>query len=939
MALETRPSRAPDAPASVLSGTSLHFDDPGGSATDKALDIKGMPPNFGNYLLPHVVTFQGIVSSVSRVYRYYDEAMKHSQENARFMKNDLVIEEPMRLRKQAVAALNWHLEVDEPKDPVAKGLCENMTKILRATPHFTDFRESLQEAVWLGKQANQWRLQYKTIHGVENSTEYGSLRIGEWKPIHGDKIVFRYDDGRREYDPNQVGIRVGAGYTAGDKLIAERMTDHGRRKIEPTDYGLAYFLDRWERDLLGIHKHIISEDGEYEDPQAAGKIHGIGIRSKVYWTWYMKQSLFSYLMTFLERAASGIEIWYYPWGNDQAEKQTREAAQNRLGNNNNIVLMPRPMDESGNAYGVEMIFPNMAGAETIHRMLTEYFGALIKRYILGQTSTTEANPSGIGSNLPLVHMEKEQGIIKYDAVKLDETMATDVVEVLKLRNYPRLASIPVRFVSDTESADTDAKLDAWKKAYDVGLKMKASEWYDLLGASKPEDDDDIIQSPMAQQQDQLYAQWQESQQAKQAGATGTQVQGGLGGEEGQPGDQPPEGAQPEAQSDQNQQDLAEYGANAAAQAATAAKQGAEQPGANGQGQSQGQPTSQPYAAGAADPFSDDVLDAIERGTEQEMKEHNIDRRLARKLAADHIREHGPQAYALMEKALDNPPSENSEREKVEKYLKDRATLQREVADAAAATDKNPSPEQVQSGNYKKGKVTLHGMQIAIENPAGSTRRGVGPDGKPWSVKMRGGHYGYIVALKGQRGRVKPKGADGDMMDVFIGESPESEIVFVIDQTKAPDFKDFDEAKVMIGWTNAETAKQAYLDNYSPGWRGFQAVTAMTVDQFKRWLEQGNSGKPVAQQVTERYQRPASGQERGPLPAQTMPQSIPPAAAAIACETCGKSRPGECQCALKAPGEAVDGQEWQATAQPATTEEVFNPEWLKRIEGELERLAV
>jgi len=58
------------------------------------------------------------------------------------------------------------------------------------------------------------------------------------------------------------------------------------------------------------------------------------------------------------------------------------------------------------------------------------------------------------------------------------------------------------------------------------------------------------------------------------------------------------------------------------------------------------------------------------------------------------------------------------------------------------TDLNPSEAQQEAGNYRKAHIKLHGLDISIENPRGSTRSGVGPDGKEWSHKLDL-HYGYI----------------------------------------------------------------------------------------------------------------------------------------------------------------------------------------------------
>jgi hypothetical protein len=54
------------------------------------------------------------------------------------------------------------------------------------------------------------------------------------------------------------------------------------------------------------------------------------------------------------------------------------------------------------------------------------------------------------------------------------------------------------------------------------------------------------------------------------------------------------------------------------------------------------------------------------------------------------------------------------------------------AHEAATSPLNDRPEpteaQARAGNYKVGRVRLHGMDISIENPKGSVRRGVAPDG-------------------------------------------------------------------------------------------------------------------------------------------------------------------------------------------------------------------
>lgn len=167
--------------------------------------------------------------------------------------------------------------------------------------------------------------------------------------------------------------------------------------------------------------------------------------------------------------------------------------------------------------------------------------------------------------------------------------------------------------------------------------------------------------------------------------------------------------------------------------------------------------------------------------------------------------------------------------------KPRTTKQR-VATAAKETDRNPTEAQKRAGNYEKGKFSWRGLTIAIENPRGSERSGIGPDGKPWRVKMPD-HYGYIQ---------RTEGADGDHVDVYVGPDPDNATdVFVIDQVD-PDTRAFDEHKVLIGYPDRTSAINAYDRAFSDG-RGVERIgdiTTMSVDEFKTWLGEGNTKRPA-----------------------------------------------------------------------------------------------
>ncbi len=170
---------------------------------------------------------------------------------------------------------------------------------------------------------------------------------------------------------------------------------------------------------------------------------------------------------------------------------------------------------------------------------------------------------------------------------------------------------------------------------------------------------------------------------------------------------------------------------------------------------------------------------------------------------------------------------------------DTSTLTAHVEAAAAVTERNPTAAQKASGNYRKGKVMVHGLPITIETPRGATRSGTGASG-PWSVVMQH-HYGYVRQTESE--------ADGDAVDIFIGPDLDHDEVYVIDQHKADG--SFDEHKACIGFATPGAAMAGYMACYSPGWTGFGGIRTMTIDEFKRWLNAGDTGAPIAEQTIKR----------------------------------------------------------------------------------------
>lgn len=162
-----------------------------------------------------------------------------------------------------------------------------------------------------------------------------------------------------------------------------------------------------------------------------------------------------------------------------------------------------------------------------------------------------------------------------------------------------------------------------------------------------------------------------------------------------------------------------------------------------------------------------------------------------------------------------------------------AELDRAAHDSAFGRNLLPTPSeaQCQAGNYRVGRVNIHGLPVSIEQPRDSVRCGTDASGKAWRSRMAA-HYGYINGTTG---------ADGDHVDCFIGDWPISNTVWVINQHI--DGK-FDEHKVMLLFNREDMARAAYLDSYEPGWNGIGSMIKLTPTQLSFWLKSGDMSKPL-----------------------------------------------------------------------------------------------
>lgn len=169
-------------------------------------------------------------------------------------------------------------------------------------------------------------------------------------------------------------------------------------------------------------------------------------------------------------------------------------------------------------------------------------------------------------------------------------------------------------------------------------------------------------------------------------------------------------------------------------------------------------------------------------------------------------------------------------------------LPEKIKEAEQATNHDATPGQKESGNYAKGKFAWHGLNIAVETAKGEDRTDKETNGDKWRVTMPA-TYGYVLGSEG---------ADGDHVDVFMGDKPESQRVYVVNQTK-PGSTEFDEHKIMLGYESEGAAIGDYLLSFSDTF-GASVLGSVSgpyaIDDFKHMLESNrfSRAKPISDRL-------------------------------------------------------------------------------------------
>jgi DNA topoisomerase IB len=477
-----------------------------GNGASQILDPAGRPyqrERYDEFAIPHVMTGQWIYKSGWQTYWHrWDEAVKKNREDALAMRRDAWLMALLQERRLAVASLKWHIEVDNEKDPHEKALKDGLTKILKTTPRLQSLFYYLDDAIWYGRYGSQlhygWRNMdlpapapgpsipgqpaVKTAQNQKRRALCIQRGLGHpgHIPVNGDKIGHKLD-----HTP----------YV----LVHGSEDDQLSKPPTPiwTTEAKAMPLEGWLRDRFILHCHEFT-DADFLEAEMAEGVHGVGIRTFVYFLDWLKKEWLSNISDFMERAGLGVRLWYYQGGNDDARAKIEQVAKDNIRRVN--ILIPRYPGDRGQAQDtMEWRDVPTAGAEFLLEMI-KWIEEGIERFIIGQTLSSNTEGSGLGgTGVASMHAETKHRIIAFDANNLADTLTQDWVRVVQYWTYPEYREIPARFVFDVDNPDAEKVLNAVKTFIDIGGEVPEDAVRGLIGVPAPAEGDKVLSAQKIQE--------------------------------------------------------------------------------------------------------------------------------------------------------------------------------------------------------------------------------------------------------------------------------------------------------------------------------------------------------------------------------------------------------------------------------------------------------
>jgi hypothetical protein len=441
-------------------------------------DGRPLKPGQDGWVAPHALSFASVINTVTQVYSYrWDEALKDSPANALANKRDAYYLGLLQERVAGVVGLNWRVKVPKSSGRKGQWVTERLTAAVEAVPDFLGMLLNQSEAVWYGRYGSQV---------VPGRGAGGVWTVKEHRPVNGDKIQYAWDG----TPVVQIGYAAAARYHDERGTVVDWQT--GKPAVTITDrggYGLRLHTPAM-RERFVIHHHV-ADDADYFQGEMAGGVHGVGLRSRVYWSGWMRTETLGWMLSFMEGVGMmDLIVFNYPSGNAEAKKVATDNAKRVT--NGLALLVARGPEELGYP-AVEQIQLNTQGVQVLQDLIANYFDRHVERLFVGQSMSGGGGGAGglEGDGRAQFAQDTKFQLLKMDAKRLGETLTRDLLGWMQRTNCPGTEDIPASFEFAVPDPAAEGKLNSVTALMDK-MKFKQDEVYELVGMTAPGPHDETV---------------------------------------------------------------------------------------------------------------------------------------------------------------------------------------------------------------------------------------------------------------------------------------------------------------------------------------------------------------------------------------------------------------------------------------------------------------
>lgn len=221
-----------------------------------------------------------------------------------------------------------------------------------------------------------------------------------------------------------------------------------------------------------------------------GYLGRAGLFRACLWPFLYKSYAVGDFAEFLETYGLPIILGKYMAGATSEEKASLMRAVAALGHDARAIM------PDGMSLEIQKI---TGGGEGSHHLnMVDWADRAQSKAVLGQTTSSEAKATGMGSGIADLHGEVRHDILRSDARQLAGTLTRDLIYPLIALNSPRVDSYRrcPRWVFDLgESEDLVKYAEALPKLVGVGFKIPRAWGHDKLRIPEPVDDEDVLALP------------------------------------------------------------------------------------------------------------------------------------------------------------------------------------------------------------------------------------------------------------------------------------------------------------------------------------------------------------------------------------------------------------------------------------------------------------